>query len=107
MGCPHFIRWSPLVAIALLLTGSAVAQAATPGIYQVWGVPRDVASRPYVRGGQIVLQWSDVEPSRGHFTWAGLYSQLDSYRAMGKTATVQVNSTHGKPGWIWDVVARC
>jgi hypothetical protein len=26
---------------------------------------------------------------------------------MGKTATVQVNSTHGKPGWIWDVVARC
>ena len=25
----------------------------------------------------------------------------------GKTATVQVNSTHGKPAWIWNVVARC
>ena len=107
MGCPHFIRWSPLVAIALLLTGSAASHAATPGIYQVWGVSRDVASRPYVQGGQIVLQWSDVEPSRGHFNWSSLDAQLDAYRAMGKTATVQVNSTHGKPGWIWDVVARC
>ena len=66
-----------------------------------------MASRPYVQGGQIVLQWTDVEPSRGHFNWSSLYAQLDAYRAMGKTATVQVNSTHGKPGWIWDVVARC
>ncbi|HVI18362.1 MAG TPA: hypothetical protein VM712_08290, partial [Gaiellales bacterium] len=107
MGCLHLIRWSPLVAIALLLTGSAVSHAATPGVYQVWGASRDVASRPYVQGGQIVLQWSDVEPSRGHFSWSSLYTQLDAYRAMGKTATVQVNSTHGKPGWIWDVVARC
>jgi hypothetical protein len=29
MGCPRFIRWSPLVAIALLLTGSAGSHAAT------------------------------------------------------------------------------
>ena len=107
MGCPHFIRWSPLVAIALLLTGSAASHAAKPGIYEVWGASRDVASRPYVQGGQIVLQWSNVEPSRGHFNWSSLYTQLDAYRAMGKTATVQVNSTNGKPGWIWNVVARC
>ena len=84
-----------------------MAATATPGIFQVWGKTADVASRPYVHGGQIVLEWKDVEPSRGTFDWSSLVSQLNAYHAMGKTATVQINSTDAKPAWVWNLIARC
>jgi hypothetical protein len=107
MGLSNRILTLVLVAVSLLAASSGLARAATPGIYQVWGNVGDVASRPYVKGGQIVVQWKDVETSRGRFDWSGLISQLNTYHAMGKTATVQVNSTDAKPAWVWNLIARC
>ena len=92
------------MVVLLLPTSSALA--ARPGIYEVWGSRSDVAKRSYIRGGQIVLDWSSVEPSRGHFDWAGLIAELNAYHAMHKPATVQINSTT-KPAWVWNLVARC
>jgi hypothetical protein len=109
MGLSSIIRRSFIAAIALLATttGAAAASTATPGIYEVWGSTSDVAHRSYVQGGQVVVQWKDVEPHRGTFNWSSLYSQLDAYHAMGKDATVQINSTTAKPAWVWNLVARC
>jgi hypothetical protein len=87
----------------------AVASAATlppAGIYQVWGKD-SAATKPYVKGGQIMLEWSQIEPSRGNFNWSSLDSELAYYNSIGKVATVQVNSTKGKPAWVWNVVSRC
>ena len=83
------------------------AQAARPGIYEVWGNRSDVAHLRYVRGGQIALEWKTVEPTRGHFDWSGLRAQLNAYHAIHKPATVQINSTTSKPAWLWNLIARC
>ena len=51
-----------------------------PGIYQVWGSDRD-AALPYVRGGQIVVQWNVVNPARGRFDWSSLAAKIAAYKA--------------------------
>src|SRR5688572_31058370 len=96
-----------LAALGTALTLAAPAVAAEPpaGIYQVWGSDRAV-ERPYVKGGQITLEWSQLEPARGRFAWGALDRELAYYRSIGKVATVQVNSTSGKPRWIWNADPR-
>jgi hypothetical protein len=103
----HRPRLVLLLAAALLAGSAGTASAVTPGIYQVWGTDADVAKRPYVKGGQIVLEWKTVEPARGRFDWSSLNAELGAYARMGKPATVQINSTKGKPAWVWNIVARC
>ena len=95
------------VVVCSGLWAVAPAQAARPGIYEVWGNRSDVAHLRYVRGGQIALEWKTVEPTRGHFDWSGLRAQLNAYHAMHKPATVQINSTTSKPAWLWKLIARC
>jgi hypothetical protein len=99
-----------LAAVAATLASLAFAgsaDAARPGIYEVWGSRADVAHHRVIRGGQIVLEWKAVEPARGRFDWSSLISQLNAYHAMHKAATVQINSTTDKPAWLWNVIARC
>jgi hypothetical protein len=76
------------------------------GIYQVWSKD-STAALPYVRGGQIVLNWAQLQPARGRFDWSVLDAELEYFASIGKPATVQVNSTPKKPAWIWSVVQRC
>ncbi|HYW29509.1 MAG TPA: hypothetical protein VE824_06860 [Gaiellales bacterium] len=89
------------------VTASATAGTLPPaGIYQVWGKDSG-ATAPYVRGGQITLDWATIEPKRRTFNWSSLDSELKYYASIGKVATVQVNSTQTKPSWLWNVVANC
>jgi hypothetical protein len=76
------------------------------GIYQVWGSEKAVTA-PYVRGGQITLEWPQLQPARGKFDWSVLDAKLRYFNSIGKVATVQVNSTRAKPAWVWNVVQRC
>jgi hypothetical protein len=102
------------ISVALLallawgaLTASASAGTLPPaGIYQVWGKDSS-ATAPYVKGGQITLDWATIEPKRRTFSWSTLDSELKYYASIGKVATVQVNSTKAKPAWVWNVVANC
>src|SRR5689334_1501383 len=102
-------RVSVLVAALFVwLVFTATASANTlpvAGIYQVWANDSG-ATAPYVRGGQITLDWATIEPQRNAFNWSSLDSELKYYASIGKVATVQVNSTT-KPAWLWNVVARC
>lgn len=94
--------------------GSSVRPAAAapilsdppPGIYQVWARAHTDAAQPWIRGGQIVVQWRDIEPSPGKFDWTKLDQLLAVYKAMGKRATVQVDA-HPKPTWLWNQIAHC
>jgi hypothetical protein len=96
-----------LLTAVLLVASTTTANAAKTGIYQVWGDRHDVATRSYVHGGQIVLEWKSVETARGHFDWSSLRAQLNAFHAMHKAATVQINSTTTKPLWLWKIIARC
>src|ERR1700704_1316013 len=102
-------RVSVLVAALfgwLVCTATASANPLpVAGIYQVWAND-SAATAPYVRGGQITLDWATIEPQRTTFNWSSLDSELKYYASIGKVATVQVNSTT-KPAWLWNVVARC
>jgi hypothetical protein len=100
--------------------------AAYPGIRVSFG-PKSLATDPHVIGGQIVFDWSQIEPQKGVFCWNnprvgntgcgtsksnaqnGLDAQLAYFQQIGKEATVQVNSTM-KPTWIYakgSGVERC
>src|SRR6476660_10132550 len=104
------VRRVPVLVAALFawLAFTATASAnplPVAGIYQVWGNDSG-ATAPYVRGGQITLDWATIEPQRNTFNWSSLDSELKYYASIGKVATVQVNSTT-KPAWLWNVVASC
>ena len=87
-------------------TSSEGATAAT-GVYLIWGSDAEAAEMPYVRGGQIRLDWARIEPTRGVFAWNDLDEELAFYHQAGKPTTVQVNSDR-KPAWIYDQgIARC
>jgi hypothetical protein len=81
------------------------AGAAAPGIYMVWGNSTD-AAQPWVRGGQVKVEWRDIEPARGSFNWAPLAAGLATYANLGKSTTIQVNADT-KPAWVWNLVAKC
>ncbi len=91
-------------------TAAAAAAPILPdppaGIYQVWARLHADAAQPYIKAGQIVVHWRDVEPARGRYDWTKLDALLAQYRSMGKRATVQVDA-NTKPAWLWDHVARC
>jgi hypothetical protein len=103
-----------ILAVSTAGSSGGTARAATmvtaadppAGIYQVWGNVSDVANLPYVAGGQVMVQWKDVETARGRFDWSSLGSQLAAYKAIGKPATVQVNADT-KPSWLWNYIAYC
>jgi hypothetical protein len=100
-----------VVLLALIAWGAFTASASAgtlppAGIYQVWGKDSS-ATAPYVKGGQITLDWATIEPKRRTFNWSSLDSELKYYASIGKVATVQVNSTKAKPAWVWNVVANC
>lgn len=88
-------------------TSSAGEASSKTGVYLIWGTDSEATTMPHVRGGQVNVKWSAVEPARGVFDWTELNKQLKVYSDAGRPATVQVNSEL-KPGWIYDYgIERC
>lgn len=74
------------------------------GIYAIWyGKNKDVFDLPYVKGGQITLQWADVEPQQGKYDFSALDAALAVFAAAQKRTTVQVNGNN-KPQWMYGVI---
>ncbi len=107
-----------LFAVGVLL-GSGVApifagervvdrlQTEARGIHLLWadGKPdeTDILRQPFIHGGQVVVQWADIEPGPGKFDFKALDSKLAYLAGMKKWATIQVNGNL-KPGWLFDSV---
>jgi hypothetical protein len=63
-----------------------------------------VLDLPYITGGQVVVQWADLEPAEGTYDFAPLEAAM---HALGdRPATLQVNGNR-KPAWLFDVVPYC
>ncbi|MCL4401400.1 MAG: beta-galactosidase [Acidobacteria bacterium] len=61
------------------------------GLFAIWINDPKVADLPFIKGGQVVVQWQDLEPAEGHYDFSKLDEQLAAMRKLGRAATVQVN----------------
>lgn len=82
-------------------------QSEARGLYLLWAekhADEEALLRlPFVRGGQVVVQWAELEPRPGAYDFSQLDAKLARYAGLGKWATVQVNG-NAKPAWLFDVV---
>lgn len=109
-----------LAIILLCFVGLVRARGATPdvrpvdrlqsearGIYLLWSQGKTDADQlldlPFVRGGQVVVQWADVAPSPERFDFKAIDAGLARFTARGRWATLQVNGNR-KPAWLFDRV---
>ncbi len=69
------------------------------GIYAVWyNKNKEVLNLPFIKGGQIVVQWADVEPIKGQYDFREIDKQMEWFNQANKMATIEVNGNK-KPGW--------
>jgi len=74
------------------------------GVYAIWAQNKPaLLDLPFVRGGQVVAQWGELEPSEGQYDFSELDKGLKQMADRGFCATVQVNGNL-KPAWLFDVV---
>lgn len=94
-------------SIPALLPAAPAARDKRAGVYCIWydREPNREAmlSQPYLKGGQIVLQWADVEPRRGQYDFSAVERQLAEIARRGWFTTIQINGNQ-KPAWLFEVV---
>jgi hypothetical protein len=84
-------------------SGPPPPNSSSAGIYLVWGGGQEtqmVGSSNFIHGGQIVYDWSQIEPKPGVWNWQPILQQMHTYKQMGKQTTVQINSSSMKPSWF-------
>lgn len=73
------------------------------GLYNIWYKNEDVLNEPLIKGGQIMLQWADVEKSEGQYDFSSIEKQLAHFSEIGKKTTIQINGNK-KPEWLYKKV---
>ncbi|MBK1706373.1 hypothetical protein CKO40_17915 [Halochromatium glycolicum] len=100
----RLLRW---LLTACIVVAPISAQSQPSGVFAIW--PGHVTSDltlPHVSGGQVMVQWRDIEPDApGEFDWEPVERQLGRISAAGLTATIQVNARR-HPNWLVDSVPR-
>lgn len=86
---------------------AARLQTEARGFYLLWGQGRPDAEQilalPFIRGGQIVVQWGEVEPAPGRYDFSAIEAGLERLAQAGKWTTLQVNG-NVKPAWLFEQV---
>jgi hypothetical protein len=107
----NVFRFRLLIATVLcvlhLWSAFAAAQQRDPrsGLYAIWySRSADMfLNQPYIVGGQIVLQWADVEPEPGVYDFTAIDPQLADFARRGQYTTLQINGNL-KPAWLFQRV---
>jgi hypothetical protein len=73
------------------------------GIYAIWYGDESIFNLPTVIGGQVVVQWRDIESSRRVYDFSVINAKILELRTLGKVATLQVNGNR-KPDYLFDEV---
>lgn len=58
---------------------------------------------PAIVGGQIVVQWREVEPEKGRYDFTPIAQGLSKLHKLGKKTTIQINGNQ-KPDWLFSQV---
>jgi hypothetical protein len=80
--------------IALFVATVAFAAQPDPnrGLYAIWtGQDTKLVELPFIKGGQVLAQWQDVEPAEGHYDFSAIDRQFEALGRMGRGSTVQIN----------------
>jgi len=94
----------PITLSATLLASQAAPPPANHGLYAIWyGDNYELLDVPYIVGGQIVVQWGEVEPQPGRYDFSSIAQELRKLRALGKKTTIQINGNQ-KPAWLFSKV---
>lgn len=98
-------KWLVLVWLGLaVLPAHAQPRPANSGLYAIWYREKyELLEVPYIVGGQIVVQWQDVEPDSGRYDFSPIGRELKKLRALGKRTTIQINGNL-KPAWLFTQV---
>jgi hypothetical protein len=62
------------------------------GLYAIWTKPGATDSLRFLKGGQVVLQWEQVEREEGHYDFSRLHDQLEMIAKLDRVTTVQLNA---------------
>ena len=75
--------------------------AAERGLYAIWYSKNEhLLHLPYIKGGQIALQWAELEPTEGNYDFTLMDEELKKMQQSGKLTTLQVNGNK-KPVWLY------
>ncbi len=91
------ISWNSVLIIAAVASfWTARLEAGEPpahrGLHAIWATS-DLLDLPYITGGQVVVQWGDLEPVEGRYDFAPLEAAL---QGLGdRPATLQVLLRNG------------
>ena len=74
------------------------------GIYAIWyGKQTAILDHPWIKGGQITMQWGDIEKGPGIYDWQELDAQMKAFNRQNRRTTLQFNG-NVKPAWMFDVI---
>jgi hypothetical protein len=91
-----------LVLFAFGLMGAAPAPG--HGTYAIWyGDKYDLLKVPYIVGGQVVVQWGQVETAAGQYDFSAIKKGMQTLRELKMRTTVQING-NTKPEWLFSKV---
>lgn len=81
-----------------------VSPPAHRGLYAIWyeRTP-EVMELPYITGGQVVVQWADLEKAEGEYDFGRLAAAMKKLHDQHRVFTVQVNG-NDKPAWLFNRV---
>lgn len=79
----------------------AVPPPENRGVYAIWyGDEYDLLGAPYIVGGQVVVQWADVDKGEGRYDFSPIETETRKLKRLGKKTTVQING-NSKPAWLF------
>jgi hypothetical protein len=63
------------------------------GLYAIWVKPGMATDNlPFVKGGQVIVQWEQVQPAEDRYDFSPLREQLEKIARLGRVTTVQLNA---------------
>src|SRR6266567_7446881 len=97
------LRFYPLLLCLCPIARSEAVPDPNRGLYAIWTRPEISDRLPFLKGGQVVLQWEAVEPAAGRYDFSDLHRQLEAIAKLGRGATVQLNANR-QPEFLFHVI---
>jgi hypothetical protein len=80
-----------LCAIALVAKCEPVPDP-NRGLYAIWAKPEISGALRFLKGDQVRIQWSEVQPAQDRYDFRGLHQQLERVARLGRATTIQLNA---------------
>ncbi len=100
----HHTHLLALISLMPLLPSAARSEVVPDpdrGLYAIWTKP-GIADQLF-KGGQVVLQWEQVQPAADRYDFSQLHSQLEQVARSGRKTTVQLNANR-QPQFLFSTV---